>query len=57
MLKRIKYHNIYLLLINIYIIYDLISKFNYNNIDITIYVLLYIIYFILLSIYENKKNN
>ena len=60
MLKRIKYHNIYLLLIVIYIIYDLISKlfiYNYNNIDLTIYLLLYTIYFILYVRYENKKNN
>lgn len=61
MKKRIiKYHNIYFILCTIYIIYDFISKlfiYNYNNIDITIYMLLYIIYFILYVKYENKKNN
>ena len=56
---KIKYHNIYLLCINIYVLYDFISKvfiYNYNNIDITIYMLLYIIYIILYVRYENKKN-
>ena len=59
MLKKIKYHNIYLLLITIYIIHDFIFKlfiYNYHNIDITIYLILYAIYIILYVRYENKKN-
>lgn len=58
MKKRIKYHNIFFILANIYIVYDFINKlfiYNYNNIDITVYMLLYIIYFILYVKYENKK--
>ena len=56
--KRIKYHNIYLILITIYFIYDLISKiyiYNYNNIDITVYFILYTIYIVLYVHYNNKK--
>ena len=56
--KRIKYYNIFGIAALIYFIIDLISKLfiqNKNNIDITIYFILYILYIVLYAIYENKK--
>lgn len=57
---KIKYHNIYFIIANIYILIDLYIKifiYKYHNIDISIYFILYCIYFYLYIKYENKKNN
>lgn len=56
--RIIKYHNIYLIIYIIYFNYDIIKKlfiYNYNNLDITIYLIFGLIYCILAAIHENKK--